>query len=72
MPFQKCSDLISPDYFLWGHLKGQVYKNNPRTLDQLKNSNGMEIAKINGVKLRRVSTNMLKRVELFLQQAGRF
>jgi len=29
-------DLTPPDYFLWGYLKGRVYRNKPRTVDALK------------------------------------
>ncbi|PNF40234.1 hypothetical protein B7P43_G07073 [Cryptotermes secundus] len=29
-------DLSPADFFLWGHLKGIVYKNNPPTLDDLR------------------------------------
>jgi hypothetical protein len=29
-------DLTPPDYFLWGHLKAQVYANKPRTIEALK------------------------------------
>ena len=29
-------DLTPPDFYLWGKLKGSVYGNNPRTMDELK------------------------------------
>ena len=29
-------ELLPPDYFLWGYLKGTVYQNKPRTIDVLK------------------------------------
>jgi hypothetical protein len=29
-------DLTPPDFFLWGHLKGRVYMNRPRTLEDLR------------------------------------
>jgi hypothetical protein len=62
----RSTDLTSPVYFLWSHLKVQVYKNNSRTLDQLKNNTGMEIAKSNGATVHRVCTNMLRRSKLCL------
>ena len=31
-------DLTSADFFLWGLLKGTVYKNTPRTIEQLKDA----------------------------------
>ena len=30
-------DLTPPDFYLWGHLKARVYRNNPRTIEDLKN-----------------------------------
>ena len=29
-------DLTPADFFVWGLLKGKVYKNTPRTIEQLK------------------------------------
>ena len=29
-------DLTPPDFYLWGKLKGSVYADNPRTMDELK------------------------------------
>jgi hypothetical protein len=29
-------DLSPPDFYLWGFLKENVYKNNPHTLEELK------------------------------------
>ena len=29
-------DLTPPDYFLWGYLNWRVYRNKPRTIDDLK------------------------------------
>jgi hypothetical protein len=29
-------NLSPPDFYLWGYLKANVYKNNPRSLDELK------------------------------------
>ena len=31
-------NLTPCDFFLWGHVKEEVYKNSPQTLDQLENS----------------------------------
>jgi hypothetical protein len=41
-----------------------VYKNTAQTLNQLKNNNEMELARIDGTIPRRVFRKMLKRVEL--------
>ena len=45
----------SPDFFLWGYLKSQVYNDRPRTLAHLKNNIVEAIANIH--------TNMLESVE---------
>jgi len=34
-PPRSC-DLTSLDYFLWGYVKSQVYKNNPQSIPELK------------------------------------
>ena len=47
-------DLAPCDYFLWGYLKSLVYKDRPRTVDDLKNAIRTEIA--------RIPLNMLERV----------
>ena len=40
-------DLTPADYFLWGLLKGKVYKNTPRTIEQLKEAMRQEIQAVN-------------------------
>ena len=37
------ADLTAADFFLWGLLKGKVYKNTPRTIEQLKDAIRQEI-----------------------------
>jgi hypothetical protein len=39
-------DLAACDFFLWGHLKAEVYKRRPRTTDELKAAIPHEIAAI--------------------------
>ncbi|XP_075215399.1 uncharacterized protein LOC142321286 [Lycorma delicatula] len=39
-------DLAACDFFLWGYLKSKVYKNKPRTTDELKAAIRHEIAEI--------------------------
>ena len=36
-PPRSC-DLSPLDFFLWGYVKGKVYANNPRTIQELKNN----------------------------------
>ena len=39
-------ELSPPDFFLWGALKGKAYANKPRTIQELENNIGREIAAI--------------------------
>lgn len=63
-------DLTSPDFFLWGYLKGRVYKNRPHTLDDLKMNITTEINNINVNVLKKVSSNMIKRVHACITEGG--
>ena len=63
-------DLTSPDYFLWGHLKGLVYQTNPHTLDELKANTETAIANITVATLHKVSPNMVKRVRACIHENG--
>jgi len=40
-------NLTLADFFLWGLLKGKVYKNTPRTIEQLKEAIRQEIQAVN-------------------------
>jgi len=63
-------DLTPPDFFVWGYLKGRVYKNRPQTLDELKSNITMEINLINVSVLHKVPTNMVKRVRACINEQG--
>ncbi|CAI6354061.1 unnamed protein product [Macrosiphum euphorbiae] len=63
-------DLTPPDFFLWGYLKGRVYKNRPQTLDELKSNITMEINLINVSVLHKVATNVVKRVRACINEQG--
>jgi hypothetical protein len=53
---------VVPNFlFLWGYLKGNVYKNNPHTLEELKNNITTAITYISIQVLNKVATNMVKR-----------
>jgi hypothetical protein len=67
----KSPDLISPDFFLWGLLKGRVYANKPRTLQDLKDNISAEIRNITEETLQRVTANMEMLVEACLLENGR-
>jgi hypothetical protein len=57
-------DLSPPDFFLWSFLKDSVYRNEPRTMENLKRSITACIQEIDGLMLQRVAGNMMKRVEM--------
>lgn len=57
-------DLTSP-VFLRSYLKGKVYAKSPQKLNEVKNSAAAVTAKTNGATVRRVSTNMLRRLSCF-------
>ena len=60
-------DLTPADFFLWGLLKGKVYKNTPRTIEQLK---GQEIQAVNVETLGKVFQNLQKRIQVCLDVKG--
>ena len=60
------SDLTSADFFLWGILKGKVYKNTPRLIEHLKDSIRQEILAVNADTLEKVFQNLEKPIQAFL------
>jgi hypothetical protein len=56
-------DLTSPDYFLWGYLKGTVYQNKPQTIDTLKANITEEIQAVTADALARNFQNIARRVQ---------
>ncbi|KAJ9576584.1 hypothetical protein L9F63_025521 [Diploptera punctata] len=63
-------DLTIPDFFLWGHLKGTVYNNRPRTIDALKENIRTENQAINADILAKTSDNMVRRIQACLDANG--
>ena len=59
-------DLTPADYFLWGLLKGKVYKNTPRTIEQLKDAIRQEIQTFNVDTLEKDFQNLEKRIQVCL------
>ena len=55
---------------LWGLLKGKVYKNTPRTIEQLKDAIGQEIQAVNVDTLGKVFQNLKKRIQVCLDVKG--
>jgi len=63
-------DLTPADYFHWGLLKGKVYKNTPRTIEQLKDAIRQEIQAVNVDTLGKVFQNLEKRTQVCLDVKG--
>ena len=57
-------DLTPADFFLWGLLKGKVYKNTPRSIEQLKDAIRREIQAVNVDTLGKVFQNLEKRIQV--------
>ena len=55
-------DLTPADFFLWGLLKGTVYKNTPRTIEQLNDAIRQEIQAVDVDALGKVFQNLEKRI----------
>ena len=63
-------DLTPADFFLWGLLKGKVYKNTPHTIEQLKDAIRQEIQAVNIDSLGNVFQNLEKRIQMCLDVKG--
>jgi len=53
-------DLTPAEFFLWGLLKGKLYKNTARTVKQLKDAIHQEIQNVNAEKYSRIWRNAFK------------
>jgi len=58
------------DCFLWGLLKGKVYKNKPHTIEQLKEATRQEIQAVNADTLGKVFQNLEKHIQVYLDVKG--
>ena len=63
-------DLTPADFFLWGLLKGKVYKNTPPTIEQLKDAIRQEIQAVNVDTLGKIFQNSEKRIQVCLDVKG--
>jgi len=63
-------DLTPADFFIWGLLKGKVYKNTARTIEQLKDAIRQEIQAVNVDNLGKVFQNLEKRIQVCLDVKG--
>jgi hypothetical protein len=63
-------DLSPPDFYLWVFLKESVYKNNPHTLEELKQNTELCISNVTAETLHRVASDMRKRVKACIGERG--
>ena len=63
-------DLKPADFFLWGLLKGKVYKNTPRTIEQQKDAIRQEIQDVNFDTVGKVFQNLQKQIQVCLDVEG--
>ncbi|PNF29530.1 hypothetical protein B7P43_G01911 [Cryptotermes secundus] len=64
-------DLSPCDFFLWGHLKAQVYKHRPTTLQALKEAITQAVAAIPPEMTRRTVDNFRERLRQCVNNGGR-
>ena len=64
-------DLTPLDFFLWGYLKFRVYRNNPKSTDELKSAIVYECRKITPQTLLKVLSNCIRRMLICKQNSGR-
>ena len=64
-------DLSPCDVFLWGYLKEKVFKNRPRSLEDLKERIQQEIDSIPPELTRRVMKNFQERLQQCVANDGR-
>jgi len=67
---QEEADLTPADFFLWGLLKDKVYKNTPRTIEQLIDAIRQEIQAVNVDILGKVFQHLEKRIQVCLDVKG--
>jgi hypothetical protein len=58
------------DFYLWGNVKQEVYKNNPCSIEALQNEITHAIRSTAVYKLQKVSHNLFKQCEACLQAEG--
>jgi hypothetical protein len=63
-------DLSPSDFCLWGFLKESVYKNNPRTSEELKQYIELRISNVTSETIHRVAPYMMKGVNVCIAERG--
>ena len=64
-------DITPSDFFLWDYLKGKIYENNPRSLEDLRMNIRTGISMISSSVLVTVMESMTKRMQLCLEEEGK-
>jgi hypothetical protein len=59
-----------PDFYLWGTAKSAVYRDRPRTLNELKTAITVFIRNISQTDLQKVFANKIKRVQACMDASG--
>jgi hypothetical protein len=60
---RRSPDLTPPDFYPWGAAKSAVYRDSPRTLNELKTAATAYIRNISQADLQKVFANKIKRVQ---------
>jgi hypothetical protein len=63
-------DLSPQDFYIWGFLKENMYKNNPHTFEELKQNTELCILNVTAKTLHWVASNMRKRVNACIAECG--
>lgn len=63
-------DLNPCDFFLWGYIKDKVYKNNPKTMEELQNAIREEFSTIQPDLLKKVTDNFIVRIRHVISTSG--
>jgi hypothetical protein len=63
-------DLSTCDFYLWETKKGKVYKNNPRSTEDMQNEITCVIGSITVAEIQKVSQNLFRRCEACLRAKG--
>ena len=64
-------NLSALDFYLWGYLKERVYRDNPKTITELKEAIATEIRSIGPGVTSAVMNSMKKRAQICIQSGGR-
>ncbi len=62
--------LTVPDFFLWGCLKGRIYRNNPQNIQELELNIRDEISNIDRDTLARMFRNFQRRLDVCIDTEG--